>query len=78
LDPRRLPPPCIDEALDNKGEGVGFAATPLIFSFNLPNDPVIFSHISLIYILYFYLKNTLLKKKVWQKQIAKLEHVRTL
>jgi hypothetical protein len=54
----RLLPPRIAIALeDDKGEGVGFSATPVIFFFRLPNDSVIVSNIP-IYILYFYLKHT--------------------
>jgi hypothetical protein len=56
LDPLRLrlPPSCIDMALDDTGEGVGFATTPEIFFFKLSKESVIFPQISLIYILYFY------------------------
>jgi hypothetical protein len=52
LDPLRLrlPPSCIDMALDDTGEGVGFAATPEIFFFKLSKESVIFPQISLIYI----------------------------
>jgi hypothetical protein len=54
----RLAPPRIAIALeDDKGEGVGFSATPVIFFFRLPKDSVIVSNTP-IYILYFYFKNT--------------------
>jgi hypothetical protein len=58
LDLLRLAPPRIAIALeDDKGEGVGFSATPVIFFFRLPKDSVIVSNTP-IYILYVYFKNT--------------------